>query len=117
MKRSMDDVRYVPGSDEDDVDVISGVKPWSLKWVCPNCLGDIEIKDSEIENSIESEERDPDIEYLICPVCKKGFAITNGCVFGKLYESSGVVHSGPIVSDGYHVYIEDKRLHKRVRLS
>lgn len=103
MKRSMDDVRFVPGSDE----VINAEKlegDWTLVWHCPWCDDECSVALKDIESVIESEERDPDIEYLVCTDCHWGADITNKSVLAFVINGSEK-HKGHIKADGYFTYL------------
>lgn len=112
--RSMDDVRFLPGKD-DYIEDVPFLKGMIVEWVCSCGVVNHGIT-GELEEFIESEERDPDIEYLGCYDCGVTQPISNGTVSVKLYSvgNKSSMIEGKLYSDGTFIYFENKDIKARI---
>ena len=112
--KSMDDVRFVPGQ-EDNVEEVPFIKGKVIEWQC-SCGAYNQGITGELEEYIESEERDPDIEYIGCFICEKYQPLTHGTVSANFYPNTnthGVIR-GKMYSDGTFIYFESENYKIRV---
>lgn len=112
--KSMDAVRYVPGeNDGEDAPLIDN-KP--MYWKCPHCKKKNFLFTRGLEEYIESEERDPDVEYVKCIHCKSSIGLANKVEAALLNEElPDIDQKGYLESDGYFVYFINEE-GRRVRL-
>lgn len=112
--KSMDDVRFVPGQDGEVLTEVELVRGQKIECLCLQCGHISQYVTGEMEEFIESEERDPDIEYLKCKYCNKYNSISNGSLQSRIFHQDSSVLKGKLQSDGYFVYIISEGRKERV---